>query len=430
MPQRLLASVALFLVLGGPAARAELCTIDVVPAAILLLPYFEVDLNQPDGVTTLFSISNAADSATLANVVLWTDHALPTAVFNVYLTGYDIQTFNLRDLFVSGAVAQTADQPHDPNDAISPGGSEGNEGSFSDCDTLLPPAAIDPAALGRAHTGEPSATTGRCSAARYGDGIARGYITIDTLRNCTSEYPGAPGYFPAIPSDEPAVASNVNQLMGDYFYLDAKRNFAQSESMVHIEACNTPSVGQGSDECPYVAGDYTFYSRYVGGLATDGREPLPTQFFTRFLDGGLFTGGTRLAVWRDTRVMDFAEHECGSAPSWRPLRVSDVVAVDEQEQSFDLCSGADDTCFPLATQRVSLSASPVPGGASPNPPFPFGGLFLNLNSPEAEGVHGRTAQAWVSVLLDADDRFGVGHDAVQLDSACDTNGGGGTIWIP
>ena len=46
------------LALGG-AANAEICTIDDVPAATLLLPYFEVDLNSTNGVTTLFSVNNA-----------------------------------------------------------------------------------------------------------------------------------------------------------------------------------------------------------------------------------------------------------------------------------------------------------------------------------------------------------------------------------
>ena len=36
------------------------CTIDAVPAATLLLPYFEVDIDNPGGVDTFFSINNAS----------------------------------------------------------------------------------------------------------------------------------------------------------------------------------------------------------------------------------------------------------------------------------------------------------------------------------------------------------------------------------
>ncbi|HXO29718.1 MAG TPA: hypothetical protein VOA80_20365, partial [Thermoanaerobaculia bacterium] len=48
------------LLLAAAPAMAVICTIDAVPAATLLLPYFEVDLNNPNGLTTLFSINNAS----------------------------------------------------------------------------------------------------------------------------------------------------------------------------------------------------------------------------------------------------------------------------------------------------------------------------------------------------------------------------------
>src|SRR6185295_16836502 len=89
------------LALGGQAL-AVICTIDDVPAATLLLPYFEVDLSNPNGVTTLFSINNASATAILAHVVVWSDLSIPVLDFNIYLTGYDVQTVNLRDIFVGG----------------------------------------------------------------------------------------------------------------------------------------------------------------------------------------------------------------------------------------------------------------------------------------------------------------------------------------
>ena len=58
------------------AGQPGVCTenaIDVVPAATLLLPYFEVDLANPDGVTTLFSVNNASAAPQLAHVTFWTD---------------------------------------------------------------------------------------------------------------------------------------------------------------------------------------------------------------------------------------------------------------------------------------------------------------------------------------------------------------------
>ena len=82
------------------------CRVANQPAATLLVPYFEVDLNDPDGATTLFSVNNASAKPALARMVLWTDWGVPTLAFDIYLTGYDVQTLNLRDLF-TGTLPRT-----------------------------------------------------------------------------------------------------------------------------------------------------------------------------------------------------------------------------------------------------------------------------------------------------------------------------------
>lgn len=64
-----MAALALLWLVAPYPATAELCSIDAVPAATLLLPYFEVDLDSSDGVTTLFSINNAEAAPALAHVV-------------------------------------------------------------------------------------------------------------------------------------------------------------------------------------------------------------------------------------------------------------------------------------------------------------------------------------------------------------------------
>src|SRR5258708_31195743 len=77
-------------------ARAEIGTADQVPAATLLLPYFEVDLGNPAGVSTSFWVNNASAAATVAHVTLWTDEGIPTFNFDIYLTGYDVEKVDLR----------------------------------------------------------------------------------------------------------------------------------------------------------------------------------------------------------------------------------------------------------------------------------------------------------------------------------------------
>src|SRR5215213_4992621 len=71
------------------------CDISLLPAATLLLPYFEVDVTSRQGETTLITVTNTSNVEQVAHVVLWTDWGFPVIDFNVYLTGYDVQSLNL-----------------------------------------------------------------------------------------------------------------------------------------------------------------------------------------------------------------------------------------------------------------------------------------------------------------------------------------------
>src|SRR5205085_10942325 len=76
------------------------CDISVAPAATLLLPYFEVDFNstQATARTTLFTITNVSDTPQIAHITVWTDWSFPILDFNVFVTGYDVQSLNLYDI--------------------------------------------------------------------------------------------------------------------------------------------------------------------------------------------------------------------------------------------------------------------------------------------------------------------------------------------
>src|SRR4029079_5844337 len=233
------------LALGGQAL-AVICAIDEVPAATLLLPYFNVDYTSPDGSgqNTLFSINNASATAVLAHVVVWSDLSVPVLDFNVYLTGYDVQTINVRDI-LAGSLPQTASAGQDPGDKISPKGSFSQDINFASCSGQLPiqQAPADLAASWRAAlTGAFANHLGGCAGLAHGDNTARGYITVDTVNNCTLRFPGDPGYFgPGGTGD----VTNQNVLWGDYFYVNPGQNFAQGETLVHIEASATnpePSI--------------------------------------------------------------------------------------------------------------------------------------------------------------------------------------------
>ena len=67
---RHLSVLALALSASTGSVLADLCTIEATPAATLLLPYFEVDLDDPNGVDTFLSVNNAGPYGLLGHVVV------------------------------------------------------------------------------------------------------------------------------------------------------------------------------------------------------------------------------------------------------------------------------------------------------------------------------------------------------------------------
>jgi hypothetical protein len=409
------------LAMASPAS-AVLDTIDAVPGATLLIPYFAVDANDPNGLTTLFSVNNASATAVLAHVTVWTDQSVPTLDFDIYLTGYDVQTVNVRDILINGNLPRTASDGQDPSDTISPQGPLSQDINFASCGGTLP--YVNPgissgflAHLQAWHTGNQSPVTGNCAGQDLGDGILRGYITIDTTNQCSLLFPADTGYFGP---GGTGIATNQNVLWGDWFLVDATNNFAEGFSAVHVEADRT---GQA-----YGPGDYTFYGRYVAWAGIDGREPLATSFAARYATGGAFDG-TAYTVWRDSKTTPVAYNCALAGPSWYPLGAEQVVIFDEEERIFEPsgCPSGDPTCtpdgvlIPAEANRIAVGGElyPLPPG------FEFGWSYLNLNTTVVGQVAGQTdpaaAQAWVSWSLTAEGRFAVGLDAIQLDNASNAN---------
>lgn len=386
-------------------AHAVACTLDRVPAATLLLPYFEVDLGRPNGRTTLLAVVNTSAQAQIAHLVLWTDLGVPTFTLDLYLTGFDTQSLNLRDLF-AGALPQTADAARDPNDHTSPRGRLSQDASFPGCEGLPPPplTAVFLEHLRTAHTGLGSPLfNGFCAGLGHGDNVARGYITVDVARRCSYLFPGVPGYF-----GPDGVVGMDNVLFGDYVYLDSENNLSDGNSLVAIEAAPA-RFGPGAP---------TFYRRYVANSGADGREPLPTRWALRFLIGGAFSGGTDAIAWREVggQTEPFA---CGQLPSWFPATQREFVVFDEQEHP-ELPFSCPFECppqpilapFPGAANRTRVGGSALPV------PFNFGWLFLDLNPIEI-GSGSSFAQSWMGTIHSARGRFSVGLGATALDSGCD-----------
>lgn len=429
MRKPLLAACLWVLVFGG-SASAEMCAVDAVPAATLLVPYFEVDISEyPSGLNTIVSINNAGPEPAVGHIVFWTDWALPVIDFDIYLTGFDVVTLDLFDVFVNGNLPITSHAVGDPDDTISPHGDPTwDEGSFPTCDVIMPFSG-NPVLTGgfvdrtqNGHIGY-EVPSGGCFGQRLGPGpcvdglcpdgtIARGYLTIDMVNDCNLFFPNQPGYFETYPITR-------NALWGDVVYLDGNGG-AAFMPLVHIEAdplFDSTSTPTGS----------TFYGRYTQGLGgIDRREPLATAWAARYLSGA--TAGTDWIVWRDPTANDATQsYPCdpGTGPDWNPLDETQVFCLDQMEDSVELCGGVGDpSCFPLATQRLTVDEGDLAV------PFDAGWCRLNLNLPippiSRAAVPGRppappsVTQSYVAAIHRfGDGLYTGGLPAVALASACE-----------
>ncbi len=441
------------LTVAGVPASAEMCTLDDVPAATLLLPYFEVDLDAAPGagVNTVFTIHNAFATPTIAHLALWTDWSQPTTSFDIFLTGYDVQTVDLYEFFVAGNLPVTADEQGDQGqdggrvadptsscdgtvDSCSPHGDNPSwDGSFTgngalreiDCLQIFP-FFVNPILTGTGLTSRQAKHTGQqvngsCFGADHGDNLARGYITIDNADTCSLIFPFEADLDYFSDGVNPGIASNANQLWGDWYFVDpGNPEILQVDSLVHIEADDAFTSAS-------TATGQTFYGRYTGDLGgIDNREPLASSWGFSYRQGflGLVTD---LVVWRDSTADDQsfdAGYACGSGPGtgpdWHPLDQNQVVCFNQTEGAVEICTDAD--CLPLETQRLAL------GTGDFDVPFDAGWCRLDLNvagppislgrppSPPGPPV---VAQSWVGATVREHGVVTGGLNAVALSHACE-----------
>jgi hypothetical protein len=185
------------------------------------------------------------------------------------------------------------------------------------------------------------------------------------------------------------------------------QNFAQGEALVALEANSTD----------FVPGDYTFYSRLVGGTAADGREPLATNWAAPYAQGGVSGTTTDLLVWRDPTVPPIGSggpFSCGlpGPLQFFPLSQTDIVAFDNEENPTDVASAG--IPFPGVAGRVEV------GGPDLSEVFSRSGwMYLNLNTTVSGGVLPPVSQSHVTVIRSSEGRFSGGHSGIPLDDAND-----------
>jgi len=383
------------------------CDITVSPAATLLLPYFEVDVAKPvsDAANTIFTVVNTSRQPQIARVTIWTDYGYPAIWFSVFLTGYDSQPISLYDVIVDGALpATTSSTPAGPKSAAN--NANPKIVSLDSCGSIpssIPDTALT--ALRAMLTTGASASSNDC---RVGASHANatGYITIDLVNSCSTISPLDPSYYSQV-----LLYDNV--LTGDYEHVFPDRsigNFAGGSPLVHIKAI--PDGGNVSTATPL---PYTFYDRFTprGGRKVDRRQPLPSSFASRYIQGGTGAFYTDFTIWREGSAAN--AQSCVSANSAIPTTA--IVRFDDAENPT---SSATTALLPSVSSTDTKSSifPPVSG------PSLTGWFFFNLDNQAGYVVQGnpysttRASQNWIVVRMKAEGRYGVDYDATPLSNGC------------
>ena len=390
------------------------CDIAFQPAATLLLPHFEVDFTSPQSTAaqTLFTIQNTSGVPQIARVTLWTDFGFPAYSFPVFLGGYDVQGFNLYDLFTGGSVVKTsidAPLPVNPTFGSQPLPHDANPNFLADiansCRDI--PAPLTQSLLDelRRMFTIGKTTTGCAVGSVHSNAV--GYATIDVVATCAARNPTSPGYFSILLYD--------NVLTGDYQQLVPRgdHSYAQGSALVHIRAIpeGGPAGAVTATNLPY-----TFYDHLTTHEATrtiDRRQPLPSVFAPRWIAGGPGGLNTTLKIWRE--VMTPPDAACTKYAQNADIAVRDRVRFDEHENAALIAP-----CFILCPRPPGSPATiaiPVSSGSFlPPPPTPDAGGWLYLDLDNGEGT--RPAQAWVITSMFSEPTYAIETSAIALGNGC------------
>ncbi|MDP9359912.1 MAG: hypothetical protein M3P29_00520, partial [Acidobacteriota bacterium] len=376
----------------GSTNNDDSCDIGVAPAATLLLPYFEVDtVNRT--TTTLFTITNVTRFSQIAHVTVWTDQSVPVLDFNIFLTGYDVQPINLLDILTTGTVASAAGTG--PTTAQSPIGSQSTGAGYTNpnfsttigCGALpgILPTTLVTAVRTALTTGAyaPGGGLAACTAigTAIASGNAHGYVTIDVAANCSTRLPNDPNYYL-----NDILFDNV--FIGDYEQLGpaaagttATSFDAGGNAMVHIRA--VPEGGRAGG-LPGTNLPFTFYDRYTPATTrtADRRQPLPSTWAARYIQGGAGLFATNYKIWRE----GFGIGVCGTAAtaSNAVLPIAEIVRFDERENPFvavgpqncsPTCGVNPGTLPETSATNTTATVYPVLTGTDVG-----GWMYLNLNN--------------------------------------------------
>lgn len=303
-----------------------------------------------------------------------------------------------------------------------------------------------------------------------------GYITADVAIACGIGIPSEATYFATEATNmtwnyyaaNPANLYEVeagNTLIGDWFIIGLADNIAEGNNAVHIEVdnqdilndidypktivngasfyrytspvCGSSGLPDDLAECfdkytgSGIGSDFTTGADYIFGPANtiptnDFREPLPSAFAFRYIQGEMFNGGTSMRVWKEfpdtyplyglTYIYSGLQYEYFAWDEEERVNVSNITCpvspcptiageinqlpLEVQEVDINVLSLPDDNMpngwVLLAFVGSNTYLLPVPGGYTQ--PFP-----------ETYGT-----QAWVEVSYVANDRYSADFNAAVI----------------
>ena len=393
--------------LAASPSHAAICALDPVPAASLLIPYFEVGsdctVGSPDPTTT-FVLTNTSRNSVLARVTVWSNAGVPGLSFDIYLKGYDRQDVDLRRVLCDGWLPSTG-----AGVLPGPGPLSQPAVNFTSCNATANAAggapvyggdgaisAADTNALRTGLRGQPLPNSpGNCIAIPNGRDSAEGYLTIDAVTRCGAISPGAPGF------DADLATSNV--LIASAVLLDNDDNASVHIPAIALEAPGANELG-------------TSTSFYAGnGIASAARrEPLPGAWQVEAGPAG-FTDA-ELIVWRAPPGPG-AAFVCTAGPSWHPLQTANDTGYASRGVFHVLDDGRALATlrlapFPRRAQRV-VAREELPELAG----VAGGWSWMNLASGHTPAPF--PSQAWVGVVRRSAGRFDVLHAGTPADNGCD-----------
>jgi hypothetical protein len=387
--------------------NAASCDITTSPAATLLLPYFEVEIDKhvAEAKNTIFSVINTSRVPQIARVTIWSDEGYPALWFNMFLTGYGVESISMYDVLGRGLIPSAS--------SLAPAGVKSLPNtdnprfvSLENCagNSELPKETL--ASVKSILTNGTGASAG-CRVGSQHD-YATGYVTIDVVNSCSSLSPLEMSYYSQLLSFD-------NVLTGDYERIDPDTelgNYAGGNPLVHLKA-----VPEGGGPATKTALPYTFYDRYTpaGARKIDRRQPLPSSFAARFIEGGKARFYTDYVLWREGTSIGASS--CTNANEAMPFEPA--VRFDESENPSVLASSALNNS-PMSTAIATTSAMfpPLTGFNV------TGWMMLNLDNKAGTRTLGnpfssqRPSQNWMIVRLSAEGRYAVDYDATSLRNGC------------